>query len=258
MGVVNVTPDSFSDGGKHFAPDAALARAKKLRAAGAEIIDVGGYSTRPGAADVPPDEELARVRPVVEAVLNELPGAFVSVDTFRRSVAEPLLEAGAHIINDVTGGTADPGIFELPARYNAPYILTHIQGTPQTMQEAPQYDDLIGEIWAFFVEKMNALSACGATDIIIDPGFGFGKTRAHNLRILNNLYQFKLLGAPLLLGVSRKSTLQHFAEGSDTLPIDSALHLRALESGVSIIRAHDAGALRKITHLYQALADEAD
>jgi dihydropteroate synthase len=242
MGVVNVTPDSFSDGGKFLAPAAAVARASELVQQGAENIDIGGESSRPAALPVSQEEELRRVLPVIEQLANRLPVP-ISIDTMKVGVAQKALAAGASIINDVGANRTDPAMWHLVAKSGAGYVCMHMQGTPQTMQLNPSYTDVVREVEQFFVARLEQLSDCrvGREQIIFDPGIGFGKTSEHNLQLLGALKTFTRLERPVLLGVSRKSFLTKIervtAEG--VLAAGLACACLAVESGVKVIRAHD-------------------
>ena len=243
MGVLNVTPDSFSDGGQFFRTDKAIEHGLRMFADGAQIIDVGGESTRPGAAPVSAKEELARVLPVI-AGLREKVSAFISIDTTKTAVALGALEAGASIINDVTGGRADPEMMALAAEKKAAFIVMHMQGTPQTMQTNPHYDDVVTEVADFFRQQYARALECGIDSMAIafDPGIGFGKTVEHNLKLLANLPRFRIHDRPILVGVSRKSFLGKMigsAEISDRLGPTIALTAMLRERGANVLRVHD-------------------
>ncbi|MGA3163985.1 MAG: dihydropteroate synthase [Verrucomicrobiota bacterium] len=242
MGIVNVTPDSFSDGGKYFDTNAAVARALELVAQGAEILDVGGESTRPGAKPVNEAEELRRVIPVIEklAAKVKIP---LSIDTTKPFVAQAALQAGASIVNDVAANRDDDAMWRVAAEYQAGYVCMHAQGSPQTMQENPVYADVVREIGDFFRERLEKLNACGvfADQVVLDVGIGFGKTVEHNLQLLANLHRFTTMARPLLIGVSRKSFIGKLfgADLNERLPASLACACLAIQSGVQIIRAHD-------------------
>ena len=241
MGIVNVTPDSFSDGGLHASEDAAVAHGLRLLEEGADVLDVGGESTRPGAAEVPADEEARRVVGVVRRLADA--GAVVSIDTRKASVAEAALAAGARIVNDVTAGR-DPGMLPLVAQRGAGLVLMHMQGDPATMQDAPSYHDVVKEVAAFLQERARAAEAAGvARDAIaLDPGLGFGKTHAHNLALLRGLPEIAMLGHPVLVGASRKGFLGALTGGApprDRVEASVAAHVLAAERGASIVRVHD-------------------
>jgi len=247
MGIVNVTPDSFSDGGKFFNAEAAVAHGLELAAQGAEILDIGGESTRPGAEPVGEAEELRRVIPVIEklAITTEVA---LSIDTLKPAVARAALAAGASIVNDVGAGRDDAddrAMWRAVAEAGAGYICMHAQGPPATMQKSPVYADVAGEVEDFFRERMEKLNAAGvaADQVIFDPGIGFGKTPEHNLQLLAGLGRFVKLNRPVLLGVSRKSFLEKFsgAKLNERLPASLACATLAIGDGVQIIRTHDAG-----------------
>ncbi len=251
MGVLNVTPDSFSDGGQFNTKSAAIAQAKSLIAGGADMIDIGGQSTRPGAEIIPLDEELNRVVPIVKALRwgddenAPIPDRIlISVDTFRADVAAAGIEAGANIINDITGGMGDGEMLPLVAKLGVPVILMHMRGTPQTMQQLTDYDDLIGEIYQFFQERIEAAIACGVNreQIIIDPGIGFAKTFEQNLEIIRRLSEFKSLELPILIGVSRKSFIGKILNQPDPKQRvwgTAAACCAAIGNGANIVRVHD-------------------
>ena len=251
MGILNTTPDSFYAGSRVAAVDEAVRRAEHMLADGAAILDVGGYSTRPGAAEVSEAEETARVAPVVEAVVQRFPQAVVSVDTFRASVADAALQAGAQMVNDVSGG-ADARMFETVARWQVPYVLMHSRGTPQTMTQLTQYTDLLGEIAVFFLEKLQQIRRAGIKDVILDVGFGFAKTIDQNYHLLNNLADFQIIGLPLLVGISRKSMI-HKRLGitaEEAMNGTTVLNTLALTKGASILRVHDVKAAVEAVALY--------
>ena len=249
MGILNITPDSFSDGGELHGEqlDVTLQRVQQRAAAmleeGVSLLDVGGESTRPGAAEVSVDEELRRVVPVIEALTQG--GATVSVDTRRAQVASQALAAGAHLINDVSAG-ADPQMLEVVAGSDAAYCLMHMQGTPQTMQKAPAYDEVVDDIYRYLAERVNACVAAGVPEsrLLVDPGFGFGKTLSHNLALLQNLSRFRSLGCGVLAGISRKSMLGQITgrEVHEREAASLAAAVIALERGAHILRVHDTGA----------------
>jgi dihydropteroate synthase len=252
MGVLNVTPDSFSDGGEFFTTEKAVAQGQRMAAEGAQIIDVGGESTRPGAEAVSAEEELARVLPVI-AKLRETVPAFISIDTSKEIVARGALEAGASIINDVTGGRGDPKMMALAAERSAAFIMMHMQGMPRSMQEAPHYDDVVSDVTNFFRQQYARALECGIDSMAIafDPGIGFGKTVAHNLSLLANLAQLRVENRPIMVGVSRKSSLGKMIGSdamNDRLAPTIAFTAMLRERGANVIRVHDvkenAAALR--------------
>ena len=255
MGILNVTPDSFSDGGQFLETKAALLQVEKMLEEGADLIDIGAYSSRPGAKNIDSEEELSRLKQIVPAICTHFPDAILSLDTFRSSVAAPMLDLGVHIINDITAGLHDPQLMALAAKAQAPYMLMHMQGEPRTMQKQPHYKNVIEDISDFFVARIKAARAAGLKDIVIDPGFGFGKTQAHNYELFRKLELLQVFGLPILVGISRKSMLYKMFDTvpTDVLPIASALHLKALEAGARILRVHDVLAAKRIVQLHQYL-----
>jgi len=257
MGVLNVTPDSFSDGGKFNTITVAVERIEEMQEEGATIIDIGGESTRPGAPAVSAEEEIDRVLPVLEQALGNFPNLFFSVDTTKFEVARRALEAGAHIINDISGLQKEPRLAGLCADFNAGYILMHSQGNPQTMQDNPTYNDVIADITTFLNDQLAVAADHGLTEnIILDPGFGFGKTLNHNLTIATHLEKFLSLGFPILTGASRKSMIgtvlgNRNVEGR--LFGTVAFHYDNLLKGAKIIRVHDVRAAADSVSIYNAL-----
>jgi dihydropteroate synthase len=256
MGIVNVTPDSFSDAGETFKPEAAIARGRQLVEQGAAMVDVGGESTRPGAPPVDEMEEIRRVIPVIEGLAAGMVVP-ISIDTMKPGVAREALRAGASIVNDVTANRADETMWHIVAKASAGYICMHMQGTPQTMQAQPHYGDVVGEVRAFFFERIQRLSHCGVTgeQIILDPGIGFGKTPDHNLQLLANLRGFAELGRPMALGVSRKSFMGKVMkmELAERLPAALACTSLAIEAGVQIIRTHDVPETIRTARMTEAI-----
>lgn len=241
MGIVNVTPDSFSDGGQFFEPDAAAARALELVEQGADILDIGGESTRPDAEPVGEAEELRRVMPVIEALAGRV-AVPISIDTVKPSVARAALDAGASIVNDTAANRSDAAMWRLVAESGAGYVCMHMQGTPRTMQHHPVYGDVVREVLEFLVERMGRMSDCGinASQTILDIGIGFGKTLEHNLQLLGAVGSFTKLGRPMLVGVSRKSFIgKLLGPEAPRLPASLACACLAVEAGVQLIRAHD-------------------
>lgn len=241
MGIVNLTPDSFFDGGKLGDMESILHLAEKYLNEGATFLDLGAVSTRPKAADVSQDEELQRLMPALEAVRTAFPEAVISVDTFRSNVAREAVQAGADIINDISGGALDEHMFDTVAALQVPYVLMHMQGTPQTMQADPVYGDVVREVLDSLIGRAYALRQRGLHDIIIDPGFGFGKTLEHNFALLRNLDQFCNTGYPILAGISRKSMVNRVlgTKPENALNGTTVLNTIALLKGVSILRVHD-------------------
>ncbi len=240
MGILNVTPDSFSDGGKYRSVDAALLQAKKMITEGVDIIDVGGYSSRPGAAEVSIHEELDRVIPVLERLSIEL-DVVLSIDTFRAVVAKQAIEAGAHIVNDISAGDDDVTMIPTVAELGVPYIAMHKKGLPQSMQDNPQYGDVVAEVYDYLKQKKKQCVDAGIHDVILDLGYGFGKTLEHNYELLRRLTEFQEIGAPILTGVSRKSMVFRALgiNASEALNGTTFLHAYALQGGSSILRVHD-------------------
>ena len=247
MGIVNVTPDSFSDGGRFLDSARAIDHACALQEQGADILDIGGESTRPGATPVPLDEELRRVIPVIQGLAGRLHG-LISIDTYKAVVARAAVAAGAAIINDISGLTFDPEMVSTCAACDAGVIVMHIQGTPQTMQQEPRYTSVVDEILAYFEERLAALEAAGVSPerVALDPGIGFGKTAQHNLEILGNIARFRSLGRPVLIGHSRKRFLKKILD--KPLDEDSAgtigVSVALAEQGVDLLRVHDVAATR--------------
>lgn len=241
MGILNITPDSFYDGGRNHSLDKALEKAEQMLRDGALIIDVGGYSSRPGAADVPVQEELSRVIPVIEALKKHLPEILISVDSFRAEVAEQAIAAGACMINDISGGDDDPAMFPLLGRLQVPYILMHKLGSIAEMQKKPVYNNVVNDIIHTLHPKVQWLHAHGVHDVIIDPGFGFGKTIAHNFEILSRLDEFRIFGLPVLAGLSRKSSIYKTLgiTAEEALNGTTVCHSIALLKGASLLRVHD-------------------
>jgi len=256
MGVLNLTPDSFSDGRMFLEPEAAVQHAFRMEAEGADIIDLGGESTRPGAQAVPLKEEFRRVLPVLKRLSGRLKVP-ISIDTYKSEVAERCIQCGAEMVNDISGLYFDPKMKEIVARHQVPVIVMHLKGTPRDMQKDPQYRDLIGEILSFFRESISRADAAGvpADKIIIDPGIGFGKSFAHNLDILKGLESFKVLGKPIMVGVSRKSFLGKILD----LPVDERLEgsiaaaLYAVLRGANIVRVHDVAATVRALRTVEAI-----
>jgi len=241
MGILNVTPDSFFDGGKYNSDNLILIQTEKLLTEGATFIDVGAYSSRPKAKHIDEKEELKRCLNAVKLILSHFPETFISVDTFRSKIAQQTIDAGACMINDISGGSLDKKMFKTIAKNKVPYILMHMLGTPQNMQANPQYDDIIYDLRLFFSKKINELKALDVNDIILDVGFGFGKTITHNYTLLKHLDLFKYFGLPLLAGISRKSMLYKVLESSakEALNATTAANTIALLNGANILRVHD-------------------
>ena len=258
MGIVNVTPDSFSDGGRFLDPDAACRHARALAADGADLLDVGAESTRPGSRPIGAAEELERLRPVLERLL-EAPPCPVSVDTTKPEVAEAALAMGAHMVNDVTGLAAGPDLARVCARYGAALCLVHMQGTPATMQDAPHYDDLLGEVRARLASAVATAEAAGVAPgaICVDPGIGFGKTVAHNLTLLKRLDALAGLGKPILVGPSRKRFIGALLDVPAAERIEGTLAacVAAVAAGAHLLRVHDVGPVRRAVRVAEAIRD---
>lgn len=257
MGIVNVTPDSFSDGGAHDTLEAAVAHGLKLAEEGADILDIGGESTRPGAADVSVEEELRRVVPVIERLAKEtaLP---ISIDTFKPEVMRAAVQAGAGMINDIYGLRRE-GALDAAAALGVPIVLMHMQGEPRTMQEAPDYDDVVGDVHRFLAERIFAAEMAGIAkkNLIVDPGFGFGKNTAHNLALLAQLERFVELGVPVLAGLSRKRSLGELTGrdvATERVAASVAAHLIAAQRGAAIVRVHDVAATVDALKVWNAVA----
>jgi dihydropteroate synthase len=241
MGILNVTPDSFSDGGELDTQEKVLARAGQMIEQGASILDIGGYSTRPDADEISENEELSRVVPAISSIRKTHPDVIISIDTFRRNVAAKAIEAGADMVNDVTGGEYDPTMWAMVAEAQVPYVLMHMRGTPATMKQLVNYDNILSDILKHLEERANRLHAMGINDIIIDPGFGFAKTIDQNYYLLKNLGYFKALGLPLLVGISRKSMIFRSLDIRPAKAVNGStvLNTYAVMHGASILRVHD-------------------
>ena len=241
MGIINTTPDSFFSGSRQESVDAVLAKAETMIQEGATILDVGGQSTRPGSDKLTEEEELKRVIEPIAAINKKFPEIFVSIDTYYSTVATMAVAAGASIVNDISAGSIDSKMISTVAALKVPYVLMHMQGTPQTMQQQPVYENVTREVLDFLIMKVNDLQNSGITDIIVDPGFGFGKSIAHNFELLRNLPVFKMLNCPLLLGISRKSSIYKTlgTTTENSLNGTTVLHTIGLLNGASILRVHD-------------------
>ncbi|HRG09095.1 MAG TPA: dihydropteroate synthase [Cyclobacteriaceae bacterium] len=254
MGILNITPDSFYAGSRTSELSDVIKKAEAMLHEGAEMLDVGGYSSRPGAVDISESEELKRVVPVIEALRKKFPDVILSIDTFRSEVAQAALYAGADMVNDITGGE-DEKMYAVAAHAKVPYVLMHMRGTPQTMNQLTQYDDLVREMIDYFHVRLEKLKHAGVKDVLIDPGFGFAKTTPQNFELLNKLDLFRILEKPLLVGLSRKSmiwrtlntTAEHALNGT------SVLNTIALLKGASILRVHDVKAAREVIALTSQL-----
>lgn len=254
MGIINVTPDSFYTGSRFRGIDAVLAQCEKMIREGADIIDIGGQSTRPGSVQVSAEDELKRIIDSIAAIHKNFSEIFISVDTYYSAVAKEAVAAGASVINDVSAGSMDKDLINTVATLRVPYVLMHMQGTPQTMEQNPHYENVTKEVLDFFIEQTALLRKTGIKDIIIDPGFGFGKTIAHNFELLKNLSVFKMLDCPVLLGISRKSTIYKTLgiSADEALNGTTVLNTIGLMNGAGIIRVHDVKEAKEAVKLVAA------
>ncbi|MGC6429427.1 MAG: dihydropteroate synthase [Jejuia sp.] len=255
MGVLNVTPDSFYDGGKYKDEASILKQVEQMLNEGATFIDIGAYSSRPGADHVSEDEELNRILPIVRVILNKFPETLISIDTFRSAIAKECIEAGAALINDISAGKMDDNMLPTIAELQVPYIMMHMRGTPQTMQSLTDYNDLVKDILFYFSERIVAARDLGIIDVIVDPGFGFAKTLEQNFELLNKLELFKMIEKPLLVGVSRKSMIYKTLETSSQNALNgtTVLNTIGLQKGASILRVHDVKEAMEAVKLVEAL-----
>ena len=256
MGILNLTPDSFYDGGQLQNEEQILAKTAKMLSEGASFIDVGAYSSKPGASFVSQEEELKRIIPVIKLLNSHFPDIILSVDTFRSEVAKSCVELGAAIVNDISAGNMDNKMFATVSNLKVPYIMMHMQGTPKDMQDNPSYTDIVKELIFYFSEKITAAKKAGIHDIIVDPGFGFGKTLAHNYEVMNKLSLFNNLEKPLLIGVSRKSMIYKplKTDAKNALNGSTCLHTIALMKGAKILRVHDVKEAAECVKLIGLLA----
>jgi dihydropteroate synthase len=252
MGILNITPDSFYDGGKYLEMKSILLYAGKMLDEGADMIDIGAASSRPGADLVTKETEQHRLLPVLKALVKEYPDTIWSIDTYNAETAEKSFDEGAHIINDISAGSIDDAMFATVARLKVPYIMMHMKGRPSTMQENPSYTDLMKEVVGYFSERISKLKKLDVNDIIIDPGFGFGKTVQHNFKLLKNLDFLKLFELPILVGLSRKSIINKTLNTTpeDALNGTTVLHTLALQNGANILRVHDVKAAKEVVRLF--------
>ncbi|MDA0732738.1 MAG: dihydropteroate synthase [Bacteroidetes bacterium] len=255
MGILNVTPDSFYDGGINFSVETAIASGLKMKRDGADIVDIGGASSRPGAQSVSASEEWSRVEPVLNGLLDSAPEMNISIDTYRAEVAHKAVKAGAVLINDISAGSLDPELLYAVGEANVPYVLMHMRGRPDNMQIDPRYGDVVSEVKAWFKMKISELSQAGVKDVILDPGFGFGKRQEDNYALLNNLCEFSELDLPVLVGTSRKSMIYNAldCQPSEALNGTTATHAWALERGASLLRVHDVREAREVVALHHHL-----
>ena len=255
MGILNITPDSFYDGGKYKDDASILKQVESMLTNGATFIDIGAYSSRPGAEEVTTQNELKRLLPVLNLVLKEFPNALLSIDTFKSKVAEEAIQMGAAVINDISSGLLDEDMLTIIAKYNVPYIMMHMRGNPKTMQQHTDYDNLVKDILFFFSQRMDKATSLGIKDIIIDPGFGFSKTLQQNYELLNKLDLLKITDRPILVGVSRKSMIYKLlgTEPEKALNGTTALNMLALEKGANILRVHDVKEAMECIKIYEQL-----
>lgn len=253
MGILNVTPDSFYDGGKYTSDRAIMNQVERMLSEGADLIDVGGMSSRPGAVLIDEELEVKRVIPVVRSILTHFPNTLISVDTVRSSVAREAAVAGAVMINDISAGKFDAKMCSTVAELQLPYVLMHMQGSPEDMQHNPEYSQVTVEVLDFFIQKLGELRALGVKDVILDPGFGFGKTVAHNYQLLTNLSAFSMLDCPVLAGLSRKSMICKVLEVNPSKALNgtTALHMVALQNGARLLRVHDVKEARETISLFE-------
>ena len=255
MGIINATPDSFYTGSRFNETNKIVAQAERMLADGADIIDIGGQSTRPGAELISAEEEIERVIPAIRSIADKFPAAFISIDTFYSKVATAAIDAGASMVNDISAGSIDNKMIETIAGLKVPYILMHMKGTPQTMQQNSIYENVTGEVLDFFIAKTYELKQSGIIDIIIDPGFGFAKTIDQNFDLLKNFSVFKMLDKPILLGISRKSTIYKTLgiTADEALNGTTVLNTIGLMNGASILRVHDVKEAREAVTLFTAM-----
>jgi dihydropteroate synthase len=241
MGIINTTPDSFYSNSQQQTTDAAIPKATQMLAEGATILDIGGQTTKPGSQEVGAEEEIKRVVPAIEKIIQQFPDAIISIDTYHATVAQAAVQAGASIVNDVSGGLMDAAMLSTVAQLKVPYICMHMQGTPQTMQQNPVYENVTKEVLEFFIERIESCRLAGINDIILDPGIGFGKTIAHNFQLIKDLSVFNMLQKAVLLGVSRKSTIYKTLgiTANDALNGTTVLNTIGLQNGATILRVHD-------------------
>ena len=256
MGILNINEESFYSGNRYTANDELLLRAQQMIADGAAILDMGGQSTRPGSEMISADEELTRVIPAIESVHKIFPETIISVDTFYAKVAKEAVQAGASIINDISAGSLDEALIDVVASLNVPYVLMHMQGTPQTMQQLNEYDDVTKSVIDYFISKTEECKKAGINDVIIDPGFGFSKNISQNFQLHNNLDKLKMLDRPMLVGLSRKSTVYKTlgVTAEEALNGTTVLNTVALMKGASILRVHDVKEAKECVTLYSHLA----
>jgi len=256
MGILNLTPDSFYDGGKNNSLENALRKTEQLVSEGADLLDLGAYSSRPGAEHITEEVEFERMIPVIKAIAKEFPKALLSIDTFRSGIAKAAIGEGADMINDISAGSMDPAMFKTVAELKVPYILMHMRGTPQTMASETNYTDLIVELAQYFAEKIQALKELGVKDLIIDPGFGFAKTLEQNYELLGKLEHLKITGHPVLAALSRKSMIYKLlnTDAEHALNGTTAANTIALMNGANILRVHDVSAAKEAVKIVEQIA----
>ncbi len=255
MGIINTTPDSFYSNSQQQTTDAAVAKATQMLAEGATILDIGGQTTKPGSESIGAEEEIKRVIPAIEKIIQQFPDAIISIDTYHSTVAQAAVQAGASMVNDVSGGLMDAAMLATVAQLKVPYICMHMKGTPQTMQQNPVYDNVTKELLEFFIERIETCRLAGINDIILDPGIGFGKSIAHNFQLIKDLSIFNMLQKPVLLGVSRKSTIYKTLgiTANEALNGTTVLNTIGLQNGASILRVHDVREAVECVKLVEAV-----
>lgn len=254
MGILNLTPDSFYDGGRYLGEEAYLEQVERMIGEGLDILDIGGASTKPGALAVSAEEELKRIIGPLRRIRQEFPDLLISIDSYWAKVIEATAAEGIHLVNDISAGAMDPKLWSIVAKLGLPYVLMHMQGRPETMQDKPQYESVVLEVYDFFVERLGALRQLGVKDIILDLGYGFGKSLGQNYQLLAGGQAFRQLGLPILAGISRKSMLYKLLDSQpqEVLPATTAAHIFALEEGARILRVHDVEAARQAIGVWQA------
>jgi dihydropteroate synthase len=259
MGILNITPDSFFSGSRLQSEKEILLQAEKMLSEGADFLDLGAYSSRVGATDISPEEEEKRLMPAIKIIAKNFPEALLSVDTFRATIAEKAIENGAHIVNDIAGGNLDKNMFEVMGKLKVPYILMHMKGNPQTMKDLNQYENMMQEISYYFSEKIEQLKEAGVKDIILDPGFGFAKNAEQNFKLLQHLEDFRMLGFPVLAGLSRKSMIWRSLNVSPEQALNgtTVLNTIAIQNGASILRVHDVKEAKECINLITLLSSNA-
>ncbi len=255
MGILNLTPDSFYDGGLYDSEKKIDNQVAKMIDEGADIVDIGGYSSRPGAKEISIDEEIKRVVPTIKFLKKKYPDLILSIDTFRSEVAQNCLDLGVDIVNDISAGCIDEKILDIVSKYNCPYIMMHMRGNPQNMQNKPEYKNVIKELISFFAKRIYLAREKGIVDIIIDPGFGFGKTLDHNYTIMKKIENFKQLDLPMLVGISRKSFITNYLniDKKDSLNSTTAINMYFLDKQINILRVHDVKEAKECIMLYEKI-----